>query len=75
MSYETENWRYVPARWLTKTPSGTRRSVRVIVIHDMEAPENSQTAENVARYFATTETKASCHQRGRGKICRTARSA
>lgn len=59
VSYETESWPVVKARHFTK--SNGRRKVRVIVIHDMEAPESSKTAENVARYFATTPTPASAH--------------
>lgn len=37
--------------------------ISLIVIHDMEAPENSATAENVARYFSTlpASNKASAH--------------
>ena len=34
---------------------------RVIVIHTMEAPEGPQTAENVARYFASGQVVASAH--------------
>lgn len=48
----------VPARWFHK---GRIESVRVIVIHDMEVAERADTAERVARYFATTTTKASAH--------------
>ncbi len=48
----------IPARWFTK---GRVAPVRVIVCHDMEAPEGPLTAENVAHYFATTTTKASAH--------------
>lgn len=59
MVYETENWPIVRARHFTKVEE--RRHVRLIVIHTMEAPEGPQTAENVARYFATTATKASAH--------------
>jgi N-acetyl-anhydromuramyl-L-alanine amidase AmpD len=55
------SWPVIPARWFTKTPAGTRRHVRLIVIHDMEAPETVHTAEDVAHYFATTDTKASAH--------------
>jgi N-acetyl-anhydromuramyl-L-alanine amidase AmpD len=58
-NYETENWPFVKARWFKKPDK--RRYVRVLVIHDMEAPEKGETAENVARYFATTRTKASAH--------------
>ena len=49
---------FVQARWYTETDG---RRVRLNVIHDMEAPEKSTTAEAVARYFATTATKASAH--------------
>lgn len=50
--------KFIEARWYTKT-SGRR--IDYIVIHDMEAPEKGETAENIARYFATTDTKASAH--------------
>lgn len=59
MAFETENWPYVPARYQTKATG--RRKVRVIVIHDMEAPEKDKTAENVAKYFQRGEAKASAH--------------
>lgn len=59
MTFETENWPYVPAKW-QKEVSG-QRAVRVIVIHDMEAPEKDKTAENVANYFKTGIAKASAH--------------
>lgn len=48
----------IPARWFTK---GRIAPIRVIVAHDMEAPEGPLTAENVAHYFGTTTTKASAH--------------
>lgn len=57
--FETENWPFVAAKWFLVPP--TPRKVRVIVIHDMEFPERSTSAEDVARYFATTTTKASAH--------------
>jgi N-acetyl-anhydromuramyl-L-alanine amidase AmpD len=51
---------FIQARWY-----GPGRSVpiRVIVIHDMEAPEGPQTAENIAHWFATmpATNKASAH--------------
>ncbi|MBO3748418.1 N-acetylmuramoyl-L-alanine amidase [Streptosporangiaceae bacterium NEAU-GS5] len=47
-----------PARWFTP---GRRTPIRVIVIHDMEAPGKSTTAEAVARYFAFTDNKVSAH--------------
>lgn len=50
----------ISARWF-----GPGRSVpiRVIVIHDMEAPKGPETAENVAHWFATmpATSKASAH--------------
>lgn len=56
---ETDVWPVRRARWFTE--HGPSRAVRVIVIHDMEAPEKGSTAEDVARYFATTDVKASAH--------------
>lgn len=58
--YETDRWPFVAAKHFKKV-DGPPRRVRVIVIHDMEAPEKGETAENVARYFATTSTPASAH--------------
>lgn len=59
MAFETDSWPYVPARlqivWDRKRP------VRVIVIHDMEAPEKDKTAENVARYFQSPQAGGSAH--------------
>jgi N-acetyl-anhydromuramyl-L-alanine amidase AmpD len=49
MTFETENWPRVPAKWFIE-PTVPRR-VRVVVIHDMEFPERSTAAEDVARYF------------------------
>lgn len=56
---ETDAWPLVQARWYT-APANPR-AVRVIVIHDMEYPEKSTAAEEIAHYFATTDTKASAH--------------
>lgn len=56
--YETENWPYIEAKHHGVQRTGT---VRLIVIHDMEAPELDKTAENVAQYFATTSVEASAH--------------
>ncbi len=61
---ETQVWPFVEAAHYTKMPRiGTpgARSVRLVVIHDMEFPEKDSAAEAVARYFATTDTKASAH--------------
>lgn len=41
---------------------GRRKPIRLLVIHDMEAPEGPLTAENVAAYFAAADTRvASAH--------------
>lgn len=60
---ETDTWPVISARWYTKYTGVGRRRVRLIVIHDMEAPEKGDTAESVARYFAglPASTKASAH--------------
>jgi N-acetyl-anhydromuramyl-L-alanine amidase AmpD len=55
------SWPFVQARWFTPTPKDTRRAVRVLVVHAMDAPEKGSTAESVAEYFRTTERKASAH--------------
>lgn len=59
MAPETDRWPYVPAH--TQKRYQGKRPVRLIVIHSMEAPERDQTAENVARYFAQSTTRASAH--------------
>lgn len=50
--------KFVQANNYTK---GRLRPIRLIVIHDMESPEKGDTAEAVARYFATTTRQASAH--------------
>jgi N-acetyl-anhydromuramyl-L-alanine amidase AmpD len=47
--FETDSFPVVRAKFFTDVVE--RRSVRVIVIHSMEAPEKGDTAENVARFF------------------------
>lgn len=49
---------FIQAKYYTKTNG---RTITQIVIHDMEAPEKGDTAERVARYFATTTVVASAH--------------
>ncbi|MFD3464810.1 N-acetylmuramoyl-L-alanine amidase [Streptomyces sp. NPDC058682] len=51
---------FVQAKWYGP---GRTVPIRVIVIHDMEAPEGPRTAENVASWFATVSAanKASAH--------------
>lgn len=52
---------FIQARNYTKGPR-TKGAIRLIVIHDMEAPETKNTAENVARWFAgSTAPQASAH--------------
>lgn len=61
MSKETDFWPFLQARHYKRIGPSVKRAVRVIVIHDMEAPESGMTAENVAKYFHTTDTVASAH--------------
>lgn len=58
MSFETDNWPKIQSAHYGNTNG---RSIRLVVIHDMEAPEKSTTAEAVARYFAGGSVKASAH--------------
>lgn len=52
---------FIQARNYTKGPR-TKGPIKLIVIHDMEAPETKDTAENVARWFASpTAPQASAH--------------
>ncbi|NYF44636.1 peptidoglycan recognition protein family protein [Streptosporangium sandarakinum] len=48
----------IQARYYHK---GRLRPVRLIVMHSMEAPEKPETAENVARWFATNSPETSAH--------------
>ena len=57
--FETDRFPVVMAKHFKDVTS--KRAVRVIVIHSMEAPEKGETAENVARFFQNTERPASAH--------------
>ena len=57
--YETDNFPVIRAKWFTDVTD--KRTVRVIVIHTMEAAKKANTAENVANYFKTTKSKVSAH--------------
>ncbi|WP_177166080.1 N-acetylmuramoyl-L-alanine amidase [Nitrosomonas ureae] len=57
--FETDKWPFVPTKNFNKIDS--IRSVRVIVIHSMEADEKGDTAEKIAKHFATTKKKKSAH--------------
>lgn len=48
---------YTPAHYY----EGREKTLRLIVIHTMEAPEGPQTAENIAAYFASGDVVASAH--------------
>lgn len=48
---------FTPAHYIAQRDT----PCRVIVLHTMEAPEGPQTAENVARYFASGQVVASAH--------------
>lgn len=52
------DFRFIPAKHFTPSDS---REIKWLVLHTMEAPEKGNTAESVANYFATTDTKASAH--------------
>ena len=58
-TFDLDSFPFVKARHFRA--GAPPRAVRVIVIHSMEAPEKGDTAENVARFFATTEREASAH--------------
>lgn len=63
MAFETDLWPFVKAKHFTAVPGGTRRKVDLIVLHTMETPEGADTAESIARWFATqpSTTKTSAH--------------
>lgn len=58
---ETESWKFVQARWFE--PFTGMRQPRLIVVHDMEFYERGDTAEVIAKDFATRAptSKASAH--------------
>jgi N-acetyl-anhydromuramyl-L-alanine amidase AmpD len=60
---ETDIWPFIPAKWFTAVDHKTPRRVRLVVIHDMEFPEQPNAAEVIARDFATrsANNKASAH--------------
>lgn len=57
--FETDKWPFVQAKWFVTGRGG--KKVRLVVMHDMEAPETPSTAENVARLFQTIQRPASAH--------------
>ena len=59
MSFETDNWDYIPAKW--QRHWSTPRSVKWVVIHDMEAPESEGRARACAKYFQDPPRPGSSH--------------
>lgn len=57
--FETDDWPFVEAKYYRHVAGD--RAVRVIVIHDMEAPEKGDTAECVAKYFQHPDYTSSAH--------------
>ncbi len=63
---DTIRWPMIQAKWFTPLKRN-ERSIRVIVIHDMEFPERITAAEDVAAYFSNPRddrgnpVKASAH--------------
>ncbi len=58
-NYETDKFPVIKAKWFTDVV--TKRKVRLVVVHTMEAPKKANTAENVAKYFQRGTVKASAH--------------
>jgi N-acetyl-anhydromuramyl-L-alanine amidase AmpD len=56
---ETDDWPVIKAKWFTHVME--HRTVRLIVLHDMEWAEGPLTAENCAHDFAVSTTKRSSH--------------
>ena len=63
---ETDKWPMVPAEFFTPT---TGRTVRLIVIHDMEYPERDTAAEDIARYFAKPRDKQGRPVKASAHVC------
>lgn len=61
MALNLETIPFVKARWFTELPAAPVRKRRKIVLHTIECPERPTSAEECARYFATTDVKASAH--------------
>lgn len=58
MAFAVDAWPVIRAANYGNTNG---RTIRLVVIHTMEAPEGANTAENVARYFASGKVVASAH--------------
>lgn len=51
MGRETDRWTFVPAKYFKSVTM--KRTVRLVVVHDMEYAETLTAAEDVAKYFST----------------------
>ncbi len=58
MKHETEDWPYVPAKWVGPKRIGP---VRLVVIHTAEMGEHSESAENLAKYGQNPDYESSWH--------------
>ena len=58
-TFETDKFPFVKAKFFKDITD--KRQVRLIVIHAMEAPEATKTAENVASFFQHPEKPVSAH--------------
>ena len=43
--------KFMQAKWYTKTPPGTKRDIKWLIIHDAEYPETLTAAEGLGAYF------------------------
>jgi N-acetyl-anhydromuramyl-L-alanine amidase AmpD len=59
MAFETDNWRYIPARLQIKWT--TPRPVRLVVIHATQSKELATGAENNAAWFQNPQARGSAH--------------
>jgi N-acetyl-anhydromuramyl-L-alanine amidase AmpD len=62
---ETDRWPKIQAKWYQPMPTGERRRVRLVVVHDMEFHERFDTAEIIAKDFA----KRPATNKGSAHVC------
>ncbi len=58
--FETDRFPFIKAKFF-RPVVGSRRKVRLIVMHTIESQETNKTAENTAHFFQITTTPASAH--------------
>lgn len=61
MKYDIDKLPKIIAEGKYTAANRSKGDILWVVIHDMEAPEKSTTAENVAKYFRDSNVKASAH--------------